>query len=69
MLETTAFKTAVSRLRQRIKLPPWVALMLLSAVLFLAGSTSFMLHGAHHLAQVGIVGAIAAVAVLAAFSR
>ena len=51
----------------RLRLPPWVALMLLSAVLFLAGSASFGAGGSRHLAEIGVVGAIAAVAVIAAF--
>ena len=54
---------AVSQLWQRFnKIPLW-------AVLFLTGSASFGLGGAHQLAQVGVLGAIAAVAVLVAFSR
>ena len=61
---------AVSRLLRRFnKVPLWIVLMILAAVLFLAGSASFGLGGAHQMAQVGVLGAIAAVAVLVAFSR
>jgi hypothetical protein len=42
--------------------------LILSAVLFLAGSTSFALSGSHQLAELGVLGAIAAVAVIAAFA-
>jgi len=42
--------------------------MVLSAVLFPAGSASFGMRGSHQLAQIGVLGAIAAVAVIAVFS-
>jgi hypothetical protein len=42
--------------------------LILSAVLFLAGSASFALGGSHQLAELGVLGAIAAVAVFAAFA-
>jgi len=42
--------------------------LILSAVLFLAGSASFTLGGSHQLAELGVLGAIAAVAVIAAFA-
>lgn len=45
-----------------------VVWMLLSAVLFLAGSAHASLAGAALLAKLGILGAIAAIAFLAAFS-
>lgn len=51
----------------RIGVPPWVALLVLSAALFLAGSASFALSGGSGLAQLGVFGAVAAVAVIAAF--
>ncbi len=54
---------------RRFKLPAWIVLMLLAVVLFLAGSASFGLSGAHQMQQVGVLGAIAAVALLVAFSR
>ena len=38
-----------------------------SALLFLAGSASFGLGGARHVAEVGVVGAITALAVIVAF--
>ena len=60
---------AVSRLLRRFKLPVWIVLMVLAAVLFLAGSESFGLSGAHQMEHVGVLGAIAAVAVLVALSR
>ena len=58
---------AVSWLLGRFKVPVWIVLMILAAVLFLAESASFGLSGAHQMAQVGVLGAIAAVAVLVAF--
>jgi len=48
--------------------PPWIVWLILSAVLFLAGSASFALGGSHQLAELGVLGAIAAVAVIAAFA-
>jgi hypothetical protein len=59
----------VSRLLRQFKASPWIVLMILTAVLFLAGSASFGLSGAHQMAQVGVLGAVAAVAVLVAFLR
>jgi hypothetical protein len=64
-----AVNGAVSRLLRRFKMPAWIVLMILAAVLFLAGSASFGLSGARQMAQVGVLGAIAAVAVLVAFSQ
>jgi hypothetical protein len=58
----------VSRLLRRFKLPGWIVLMVLAAVLFLAGSVSFGLSGARQTQQVGVLGAIAAGALLVAFS-
>ena len=49
-------------------MPSWIVLLVLSAVLFLAGSASFGLGGASGAAQLGVLGAIAAVAVILAFS-
>ena len=45
-----------------------VVWMLLSAVLFLAGAAYASLVGATMLAKIGVLGAIAAIAVIAAFS-
>ena len=59
---------AVSRLLHRFKFPPRIVLMVLSAVLFPAGSASFGMRGSHQLAQFGVLGALAAVAVIAVFS-
>lgn len=56
----------VSRVLRRLRLPPGIALMVLSAVLFLAGSASFRLSGARDVAEIGVVGAIAAIAVIVA---
>jgi hypothetical protein len=56
-------------LLRQFKASPWIVLMILTAVLFLAGSASFGLSGAHQMAQVGVLGAVAAVAVLVAFLR
>jgi len=47
---------------------PWIVWLILSAALFLAGSATFALGGSHQMAQVGVLGATAAVAVIAAFS-
>jgi hypothetical protein len=58
----------VSRLLRRFKLQAWIVLMVIGAVLFLAGSVSFGLSGAHQMQQVGVLGAIAAGALLVAFS-
>lgn len=58
----------ITRLIQAWGSPPWIVWLILSAVLFLAGSASFALGGSHQLAQVGVLGAIAAVAVIAAFA-
>ncbi len=46
-----------------------IVMMLLSAVLFLAGAAHSAIHGAPMFAKVGVLGAIAAVAFLAAFAR
>ena len=62
-------RTLLSRLT-RLKPAPWVAWRLvLSAALFLAGSASFALGGAHHGAQLGFMGALIAVAMIVAFVR
>ncbi len=58
----------ITRLTQARRRPPWIVWLVLSAVLFLGGSASFALDGSHQMAQVGVLGAIAAVAVIAAFS-
>ncbi len=42
---------------------------MLSAVLFLAGSAQFQLSGARQMAEYGVLGAIAAVAIIVAFVR
>jgi hypothetical protein len=55
-------------LRRCIKMPPTVIWMLLSAVLFLAGAAHASLAGAMMVAKVGVLGAIAAIAFIAAFS-
>ena len=46
----------------------WIVWLVLSAVLFLAGSAVFELFGSRELAQVSVIGAVAAVAVIAAFA-
>lgn len=58
----------MKRILDRLGLPSWIVLLVLSAVLFLAGSASFGLGGASGIAQIGVLGAIAAVAVIVAFS-
>ncbi len=59
---------ALIRLLRRLRSTPWVALLVLSAVLFLAGSASFSIGGSHGMAQAGVIGAIAAVAAIASFA-
>ena len=63
----TMFMGVVTKLVDRVKPPPMVVWMLLSAVFFLAGAANSALHGAVLLAKVGVLGAIAAVVFLAAF--
>jgi len=46
-----------------------VAWLVLSTVLFLAGSGSFALAGAHHAAQLGVMGALVAMAMVVTFGR
>ena len=58
-----------SRVLRRLGLPPWIALLVVSALLFLMGSASFGISGAHQTAQIGIVGAIVAIAVIAGFAK
>ncbi len=58
----------ITRLIQAWRRPTWIVWLILSAALFLAGSATFALGGSHQMAQVGVLGAIAAVAVIAAFS-
>jgi hypothetical protein len=41
--------------------------LILGAGLFLVGAASFSGHGARHLAEIGVVGAVMALAVIAAF--
>jgi hypothetical protein len=57
-----------SQLARRIKRVPMVAWMVLSAVFFLAGAAHASMSGGTILAKIGVLGAIAAVAVIAAFS-
>jgi hypothetical protein len=58
----------ITTLLTRFKMPPMLVWMLLSAVLFLAGAAHAALAGAALFAKVGILGAIAAIAFIAAFS-
>jgi hypothetical protein len=53
---------------RRIKRLPMVIWMVLSAVFFLAGAAHASMAGGTMLAKIGVLGAIAAVAVIAAFS-
>jgi hypothetical protein len=59
-------RVLLSRLTRRVKLPPGGAWLLLSALLFLVGSAGFGIGGAHTMAQIGLVAALVAVAVLIA---
>lgn len=58
----------LKQLMKSILRSPWVVWLILSAVLFLCGSAIFEGGGVHGMAQVGVLGAIAAVAVIAAFA-
>jgi len=57
----------LAQLRLRFRMPPMLVWMLLSAGLFLAGAAHASHVGAGLLAKFGIVGAIAAIAFIAAF--
>ncbi len=57
-----------SLLVRRLKPPSMVVWMLLSTVLFLAGAAHASMSGAMMAAKVGVLGAIAAVAFIGAFS-
>ena len=58
----------LARLTRRLRPPSMVVWMLLSAVLFLAGAAHASMAGAMIFAKVGVLGAIAAIAFIAAFS-
>jgi hypothetical protein len=60
---------SLSRFLRRFRFPPWIVWLVLSAVLFLAGSAQFQLSGARQMAEYGVLGAIAAVAIIVAFVR
>lgn len=53
--------------RVRLRPPSPFIWLILSAGLFLLGAASFSGHGARQLAEIGVVGAVMAVAVIAAF--
>jgi len=61
-------RVLLSRLTRGLKPAPWVVWLVLSALLFLVGSASFDLGGAHHAAQLGVIGALVAVAIIVAFA-
>ncbi len=52
----------------RFKKPSMVVWMLLSVVLFLAGAAHASMSGAMMFAKIGVLGAIAAIAFIAAFT-
>jgi hypothetical protein len=58
----------LARLTRRLRLPSMVIWMVLSAAFFLAGAAHASMAGATMFAKVGVLGAIAAIAVIAAFS-
>jgi hypothetical protein len=60
--------TQLSRFPRKFMPPSMVVWMLLSAVLFLAGAAHASMAGAMMVAKVGVLGAIAAIAFIAAFS-
>lgn len=62
----SGIKALVGIVRQARCLSPFVWLIL-SALLFLLGAASFSASGSRTIAEVGVLGAIAAVAVIAAF--
>ena len=68
MCARSPLRGCVKKLLSRLGMPSWIVLLVLSAVLFLVGSTSFGLGGASGAARLGVLGAIAAVAVILAFS-
>ena len=53
--------------RLRLKPPSPFLWLILSAGLFLLGAASFSGHGAKELAQFGVLGAVAAIALIVAF--
>jgi uncharacterized membrane protein len=53
--------------RFRLRPPSPFVFMILSAALFLLGAASFNGHGAKQLAGFGVLGAVAAIALIAAF--
>lgn len=59
---------AFLQLARRFKPPSMVVWMLLSAALFLAGAAHASMSGAMAVAKIGVLGAIAAIAFIAAFS-
>jgi hypothetical protein len=65
---TIQVSTQLSRFARKFKPPSMVVWMLLSAVLFLAGAAHASMAGAMIFAKVGVLGAIAAIAFIAAFS-
>lgn len=53
--------------RFRFKRPSPFVFMILSAALFLIGSASFNAHGSRQMAEIGVGGAVIAIAVIAGF--
>jgi hypothetical protein len=66
--EETNIGARLARLTRRLRPPSMVVWMLLSAVLFLAGAAHASLAGATMVAKIGVLGATAAIAFIAAFS-
>jgi hypothetical protein len=58
---------ALAKLLHRCKRPSPFIWLILSAALFLVGAASFSGHGAKELAEFGVYGAVAAIAVIVAF--
>jgi hypothetical protein len=59
----------MTRAKRRLRLKPLSPFLwlILSAGLFLLGAASFSGHGAKELAQFGVLGAVAAIALIVAF--
>jgi hypothetical protein len=57
----------ICRLLARLRVPPSVTLLVVNALLFLVGAGSYNSAGARAMAELGVLGDVASVAVIAAF--
>jgi hypothetical protein len=53
--------------RFRLRMPSPFVFMIVSAGLFLLGAASFNAHGSRELAEIGVGGAVVAIAIIAGF--